>query len=394
MASTDRRSTTRNVLFVTWQYFPMPAGGAEHQARLQAEELARRGHRVTVLCRSSAEAGSGAVNGVAVHRLPAVDRRPFRTLTFLCSLAVYLLLRVRHADVVHVHLAGLYTDLVVLIASWYGVPVYLKIAAGGESGEVRKLRRFARVTRFYGLRHAARVQALSDEIAAELRDAGVPPGRIVRIPNGVLSPAPRDARDRAGLRAGLELPEDGLVVLYMGRFSRYKGVADLVEAWRRVPAEDARLLLVGYRADHPPEDQLDLAPGSPALPGNVVVHEWTTRAADYLAAADVFVLPSHSEGMSNALLEALAGSLPTVATRVGAATTLIDDGVNGLLVDAGEPAQLADALTRILADGVLRQRLAGAAAITGREYSVDAVVDRLEETYAAMRTDRQRSQNP
>jgi len=375
----------RRILFLVWQYHPVPAGGAEHQARLQAEELVRRGHSVTVVCRRTPGAHSGIVNGVAVWRLPAIDRHPFRTVSLLASLTVYLLFTLRRFDLVHVHLAGVYTDLVVLIASLFRVPVYLKIAAGGESGEVRKLRRIASVTRYYGLRHAARVQALSDEIAEELRGVGVRDDRIVRLPNGVvMSPVGGEQNAaRARLRSDLGLPATGLIALYMGRFSRYKGVADLVEAWREVTVEDAHLLLVGYRADQPPEDQLEITPDG-TRDDAVLVHPWTTRASDYLGASDVFVLPSHSEGMSNALLEAMAAGRAVISTRVGAATALIEDNGNGLLVDVGNPSQLADALTRLLASDELRGRLGAAATATvEREYAIASVVARIEAEYEA-----------
>lgn len=378
-------SAHRRILFLVWQYHPVPAGGAEHQARLQAEELVRRGHDVTVICRRTPGASNGVVNGVTVKRLPAVDRHPLRTVTLLASLTVYLLFTLRRFHLVHVHLAGVYTDPVVLLASLFRVPVYVKIAAGGESGEVRKLRRLAPLTHYYGLRHAARVQALSDEIAEELRSVGVPPDRIVRLPNGVVMPPSEGDRaaSRARLRRELGLPPAGPIALYTGRFSSYKGVADLVEAWRNVAAEGAHLLLVGYRADQPPEDQLEITPDG-SLHRTILVHPWTTRAADYMGAADVFVLPSHSEGMSNALLEAMATGLAVISTRVGAATALIEDGENGLLVDVGEPAQLAGALERLLVSEETRRPLGAAAIATiEREYAIATVVARIEAEYEA-----------
>ncbi len=377
----------RRVLFLAWQYHPVPAGGAEHQARLQAEELVRRGHSVTVVCRRTHGATSGIINGVTVQRLPAIDRHPFRTITLLASLMVYLLFTLRRFHLVHVHLAGVYTDPVVLLASLFRVPVYLKIAAGGESGEVRKLRRIASVTRYYGFRHAARIQALSDEIAEELLGIGVLEDRIIRLPNGVILSASEGDRTplRAQYRNDLGLPSKDQIAVYMGRFSRYKGVADLVDAWRQVQATDAHLLLVGYRANQPPEDQLEITPGGSLGSSSILVHPWTTRPSDYLGASDVFVLPSHSEGMSNALLEAMAAGLAVISTRVGAATALIEDGENGLVVDVGEPSQLANALTRLLGSDELRRRLGAAARATiEREYAITAVVGRIEAEYDAV----------
>ena len=365
----------RRILFVTWQYFPVQAGGAEHQARLQAEELVRRGHRVTVVCPKSSSQPSGLVNGVFVRRLPSVDRHPFRTITFAAALTIYLLFRLRSFALVHVHLAGIYVDLVVPIAQLLRRPSYVKIAAGGESGEVRRLRRTSKLTRYYGLRHVSAAQALSEEIAAELRGVGVPAARIVRIPNGV--PTATTASSREAVRRRLDLPLDETIVAYLGRFSAYKGVNDLVAAWRSDPPLGATLLLVGYRPDRPPEEQIAVEPGD-----GVLVREWVDVPADYLRATDIFVLPSRAEGMSNVLLEALSIGTAAIATRVGAAEDMIEDGVSGLLIDAGDRTQLATALHRLCADPTLRATLATQAARrTAAAYSIESVVDRIEPIY-------------
>jgi len=371
-----------HVLFLVWQYHPIPAGGAEHQAQLQAEELVRRGHKVTVVTRQVQGVGSGVINGVNVRRLPSIDRHPFRTLTYLCALSLYLIWSLRRFQLVHVHLVGVYTDVVVLLSSLFRTPVYLKIAAGGESGEVRKLKSYARVTRLYGLRHAACIQALSDEIAEELRSVGIQEQRIVRIPNGVqIAETRRTTEATTQARRELDLPLGSTVVLYLGRFSRYKGVTDLMEAWTALTPADAVLVLVGFRPENPPEEQLEFANPPPT----VVVREWTSTPGAYLVAADVFVLPSHSEGMSNALLEAMAGGLAVVATRVGAAATLIEHGMTGLIVEPGHPEELASSISELLKDEGYRQRLGAAASVSIRQsYSITAVVTRIEEAYASI----------
>ncbi len=376
--------TPLRVLFVTWQYYPVPAGGAEHQARLQAEELARRGHRVTVICPRAGGSSSGTVNGVFVRRLPIIDRHPFRTVTFLASLAGYLLTRLRSFDLVHVHLAGVYVEPIVGLGLLLRRPVYVKIAAGGESGEVARLRRFARFTRYFGLRRAARVQALSEEIAGELRSVGVRSERIARIPNGVDVDGLRaNPRSKEEARTSLGLPADGTLAVYLGRFSRYKGVQDLIAAWDENPPPDSRLVLVGYRQDHPPEEQLE----RPLARDSILIRDWASDVRPYLQAADVFVLPSHSEGMSNVLLEAMTAGVAPVATRVGAAEDVVSDGTSGLLVPPAAPAELGEAVWRLCTDLALRRRLGESAARTIDErFSIASVVSRIEQEYRAILT--------
>jgi L-malate glycosyltransferase len=106
----------------------------------------------------------------------------------------------------------------------------------------------------------------------------------------------------------------------------------------------------------------------------------------FLRSVDVAVLPSHSEGMSNAVLEGMAAGRPLVVTDVGANRTLVRDGVEGLVVPPGEERALVDALVRIAEDPALG-RLMGAAARTRveSEYSRESMRKRFEEFYEGLR---------
>ena len=165
------------------------------------------------------------------------------------------------------------------------------------------------------------------------------------------------------------------MVLYLGRLEQEKGVADLVSAWRRPDAGALpALVLVGSPGLHEP---VDLDPAPP----RVIVRSWTGDVAGYLAAADVFALPSHVEGMSNAMLEAMAAGLPVIASRVGAAAELIDES-RGILVDAGDRRALRDAILELAADPRRREQLgANARAYAARHFSIDSVLDRIEAAY-------------
>jgi glycosyltransferase involved in cell wall biosynthesis len=369
------------VLFCTLAYFPAAAGGAEHQARLQAEELVRRGHQVTVACPRLPGMRSGKVNGVFVRRLPRANRRPFRTVTYLFSLTLYLLSQARRFDLVHVHLANLQADVVGLVATVLRRPVYVKLAAGGPKGEVARMRRIAWATRYVGLRRAARVQALSAEIERDVASAGVEAGRVVRIPNGLDVTMFRTptVEDRERARASLGLPPEGVLVLYAGRFVAYKGVPELVQAWAARRAREGTLVMVGTRNEA--EDAVVEVPSGERL----IVREWTDRVLPYYQACDVFVLPSHVEGMSNALLQALACGMTIVATRVGSAEELVCDGESGILVRPRDVDELAAALDRVIGDRDLRVRLGAAATrAVAQDFSIASVVDRIEAEYCSM----------
>lgn len=366
------------VLFFTLEYAPGLAGGAERQARLQAEELVRRGHRVSVVCPRSHGQRSGVVHLVRVTRLPRSRRPRLRKLTYALVLSAWLVVRGRRFDIWHIHLASRQADWVVLMAGLLRRPTYVKVASGGATGEVRLGGGSAWLTRRIGLRGAGRVQALSGEIAAELQGIGVAADRIIRIPNGLdLSVfQPPTAHRRSELRGQLGLPERSPVVLFVGRFAEYKGVGDLLRAWDEVARHvDGVLVLVGARGRE------DRPLAMPVAGPRVLIRPWTSDVVAYLQAADVFAYPPHQDGMSNALLEAMACGLPPVATNIPAVQGLLVHERNALLIAPAAPAELAAALLRFLRNGPVRRRLGLAASQTARRYAVQDVVSEIEHSY-------------
>jgi glycosyltransferase involved in cell wall biosynthesis len=245
---------------------------------------------------------------------------------------------------------------------------------------MKPLRAVAWLTRSAGLRRATRVQATSDEIAADLLEFGIPRNRIVRIPNGLDTThfLERTEKDRVAARMALRLPADPVIVLYAGRFARRKGVPDLLHTWTVTSQlQDSVLVLVGTH-DFAHDDPI----GPVEVSERVILRDRTNDIREYYRAADIFVLPSHGEGMSNALLEAMACGLAVVATRVGAAPEMIRDGIDGLLVEPEDRLGLGVALSRVVEDPALRKRIGHAAASTVRDrYGIESVVTAIESTY-------------
>jgi glycosyltransferase involved in cell wall biosynthesis len=121
------------------------------------------------------------------------------------------------------------------------------------------------------------------------------------------------------------------------------------------------------------------------LAGCVQLCGLTADVGERLRAADLFVLPSRAEGLSNALLEAMAHGLPVVVSDVPGNVDVVDDGVDGLVSPVGDPAALADRLEQLVADEPLRRRLGTAArAKIEAVYDLELVVDSYEALYATL----------
>ena len=302
------------------------------------------------------------------------DRRPgARLLLFVRALArLVRWCAGPGARIVHVHVAArgsLYRKAVIVgVAKLMRRPVILHVHAGPGDleeflGRLGRLRLWLVRTPF---RMADRVLSVSANGAETLRRLliDVPIAVVPNAPPAVSGPRPRPRGEDA-------------TVLYLGGFDDpAKGGAVLFDA------------LPGL-LDRSPATQVLLAgPGSPPqkLPANATWRGWldSEGKARALGEADVFVLPSISEGMPVALLEAMASGLAIVATRVGGVPEILTDGLDASLLAPGEPTELADALGAIAADPEGRRRLGEAAAQRAQRLADEDVYGRLEQIYAEL----------
>lgn len=200
-----------------------------------------------------------------------------------------------------------------------------------------------------------RVVAVSEDIAKGLAEAGVAREKISVIYNGV------DDRfcpgDRTAVRDALQIPSKSFILLFVGLLVPVKGVDVLIEAlslWRDRPGWKLYIIGDGPLLSPLRERCLDEGIASQVC---FVGRRSSQEVPQWMQAADVLALPSHSEGRPNVVLEAQACGLPVVATRVGGTQELIRDGETGLLVEPGAVVPLREALEVIWKDGSLQRRM-------------------------------------
>jgi glycosyltransferase involved in cell wall biosynthesis len=225
-------------------------------------------------------------------------------------------------------------------------------------------------------------RAVLDQLAAEVGD----PDKLALIHNGVETPAPITPAGRERARQALDIAGDALVIVVVANLIAYKGHHDLLEALHLIKDQLPKSWLV-LAAGRDDGIGLELKRRAEAL--NIGAHiKWLGEQAAVervLCAGDIFVLPSHQEGFSNALLEAMAANLAVIATAIGGNLDAIVDGESGLLVRPRDPRSLAVALVRLAADPDLRRRFAEAARQrVERQFALQSCVDRYEKLYRGM----------
>jgi len=286
--------------------------------------------------------------------------------------------RRRCVDIVHAHDLLSPATTAVLAKVLLRRPVVVKVLRGGQLGDLAVLRSgmFGRLRLWLLARLVDAFVTISDEIENELRCAGVPGSRLVRIPNGVDTDwfRPATVNRRAALREELGLA-GRKVAVFVGRIEPEKGILTLLEAWPTVrrALPDALLLLAGDGSERP------------VLQARCVEEARFVGPVDepvtLLQAADCFVLPSYTEGLSNALLEAMATGLPCVATSIGGNVELIRGDAEGWLVRPDDSSALAQALIDALR-GECRETVGCAARSRAvREFSLERTADLLSGLY-------------
>ncbi len=353
------------VLIVIRQFFPL-AAGAETQALRQAQSYIEMGcpARVVTARHDPALPEEDVVEGVPVTRLQTSARRFLGSIVYLANLAMYLVRHAREYDAVLAFHLKQSAAVAALVSALLRKRVVISDQAAGEFGDIEALRnaRFGRVL-LWACRQAEAFVSGSSDITDELTAAGVAKERIRFIPNGI--PIERFSRvcDRDGARERVRVPAGAFVAVNVGRHTAQKDLRTLLAGWREFARKhpQALLILVG---DGDERAMLEGLTRDWGLGESVRFEGWRTNVADYLAAADIFVASSVSEGTHIALGEAMAAGLPVVATPVGGAPDFVRDRENGRLFPVGGVAELAAALGRLESDAEARAVMGRRAAET------------------------------
>jgi glycosyltransferase involved in cell wall biosynthesis len=220
-----------------------------------------------------------------------------------------------------------------------------------------KMRLYNQLDR-WSLRTANQVFTSSAAFIAELERSNVQRDHIhvQHMPVRPFAPVPE--KEKAELRRQLRLDDATRVLLCVGRLSGEKGHADLIRAIPRMfelaGNSPLRLVIVGEGLERTRMEELRR---SLRLTDVVTLAGQQDNVNAYYSIANVFVLPSHSEGCPNVLLEAMAAGVPVVATEVGGIPEVVTNGRDAILVRKNDPAGLAAATAKILQDRDLRDRL-------------------------------------
>ena len=353
----------------------LSTGGAERVALELTRQLVAGGHEMHVatvysggdLRDQAAAAACQLHDGLAVNRFDLRCIWRMRKLIRRHGIDALLIVDATRANL----LCGVYGAL--LAGRRCGRVLWMHNCPTG-SDDLRLPGFLPRLKRMVPLLH--RLVPVGEWLGRLLISEGLPAGKIEPIPNGIDLQRYRLDISQARARAELDLPDRGRLVIQVGNRWPTREPRWLLEAFAAAGVPDAGLVLVGQGTDAP---DVAAAARELGLEGRVFLRGPTTEVPLYLRACDVFALASTYETHSLGVLEALAAGLPVIVPDIPAFQAGIDHGENALKHDPAEPAELAEALGRVLSEPGLAGRLAEAGQRTVQHYSAEAMARRFED---------------
>ncbi|HVG53295.1 MAG TPA: glycosyltransferase [Vicinamibacterales bacterium] len=292
-------------------------------------------------------------------------------------------------DIVHAY--NFYGNVFAIPPARLVAPVVIASIRDRSPYLTRMQKRVQRYTCQFADRILVNADAVKDWLIA---NEGYDGSKIVVIRNGVdmtrFGGAPAGAR----IRSELGIAADARLVVVVSRLARLKGIEHFLQAAAALKPRypDVRFLVVGETSPPAPAYLEELKAQARALGVERVVIFTGLRSdvPDLLGAADVSVMPSLNEALSNVLLESMAAGAPVVATRVGGTPEALIDGETGLLVPPGDTGAIVASVSQLLDDPALARRLGIAARrVISEQFSVERMVTATQDLYAELLAQKQ-----
>jgi len=326
----------------------------------------------------------GDAGAAPVWRLPVPRSAPWDDVGFALWVAAQLVILRPRYPLVQWVMTGLQVLVGMPLAAALGMKNILMLPGCGQARRLLERPRGRKLLEILH-RHADRIVVLNPAMREELLDLGFPAEQLVMLPCGA-DPAvfrPGDAAERAVLRSRWKLAEDGLVIVFTGRFVDVKRLPDLIDAFAQLRPRHPQATLV-LAGDGPLREGLAARVMVAGLTSHVrfVGMLPPAQVAEVLRLADVYVLPSASEGIPCSLVEAVASGLPSVVSDIPGTGMLVQEGVTGLRVPVADVPSLAAAIESLIRDLGARERMGRAArALFLEHYTIDCVRQGYERVY-------------
>lgn len=318
--------------------------------------------------------------GVPLVRIHPMSRSP---LSLVSLWRIYKYIKKNEIDLVHCHLDAAYIigGIAALLAR---VPLIFSFQNMGDEQYLSEYKVFKYLDRALSV-FTEKILVESEDVMKVLLSWNIKPEKLLVIPNGVEIPDDSGTAPEANGNIKRKLGIEGcFLVGNMARLVDFKNHKLLIEAAARVinVKPDTKFFIIG---DGPLKDELKDLSDRLGISKNVSFPGTLTDFAPYLMSFDIFVLSSFTESTPMALLHALAFRLPVISTAVGDIPSIIQDGINGILVPSDDADALANSILDLMEDKDKRERLANAGRETAKKkFSIESNIEKTREVYLSV----------
>lgn len=373
-----------HIIFVI-RYFHPFIGGLEKNTLNLAASLMQKGIDVKIITSKFSRSWPRreTVKGVPVCRLTSPRIKGAGAFLFLFFLFCHLIKHRSQYNTIHAFQIGYTAAFSMVMGKILGKKTVLTLASSGSGGDISRHKKTL-LGRLYIVlcRLATRIVILNKTMCDELKSISYNEHASAFIPNGVNLRKYSRGEPNITLQKKMGLTDEK-VIMYTGRLAPEKGLYFLIRAYTKLhTAIPTKLFILGdgkellglrktiklYNAG----DRIKLLPA-------------VDEVSDFLQIADIFVMPSQFEGLSNAILEAMACGLPVIATRVVGNIDIIQDGINGILIEPNDEQSLINAITLLLTNPDKARALGlNAQMMVQQEYSLDKTVGKYVLLYEGL----------
>lgn len=350
-------------------FLPERIGGIEIFTMELASELAKSRHDVTVVTtKDPGQPFASYYNGFKVIRFPPACKTPI-ICTAIEYERVFQIIKKEKPDILHImSLSNGWIGLI--IKKFLGINYILH----GAGDDLYSKYRFKELILKTSIPEAESCFSLTKNMDIIIRKMN--PKSTAIVPNAIRI-SKFDGLSKQQCRQDLGIPENAIIVIYIGRMIKNKGLDYLIESIVEIPDKEVQFWLVGG-GDYLSE--LKLRANKLSIYDERIHFTDTISNNDvprYLVAADIFVLPSLTEGMPMSIIEAMAAGLPIVATEVGGIPEFVLNGKNGIIVPPYNSEELSRAILELIENDDLASRMSMNNKTKAQEYDINCIAKQI-----------------
>jgi glycosyltransferase involved in cell wall biosynthesis len=363
-----------NIVQIT-SFYPPHLGGMENVVKEISENLAGRGHKVTVF---SSDAGCKKSKSISIKNLEVHYLKSFEIAhTPIIPSLFFELLKIPRNSIIHLHIAQSFTpEIVSLVFKIRKIPyiahIHIDVGPSGKLGFLLPL--YKKVLLKKVLRNASKIVVPSrDYIDLVSKKYEISKNKICKVPNGVDL---NNFKNRAGKL------HDPLRLLFVGRLSKQKNIPLLIKSFKKIIEKNISNTVLNIVGDGEEKSNIVNMIKAEKLEKKVILHG-ELRGKELFSIysnSDIFILTSDYESFGMVLIEAMASGLPIIANDIPALRNVVENNKTGLLVKP-EPEDFAKAFEKLVSNPQLREKLIKNGLEEVNKYNWDKIVKKIEDVY-------------